>query len=665
MPAFLLAFWAGLFHTWFTFRYFEPRLDELAGALPSWGPYLAAQWGPHLGRTALAALFFLSLPGLGSLFIPRRSPLKLWVSCGAGLLVWSLLGLLMAALGLSKPGPLKIVSAVLALAGLVRGRGALLSVWKGTKAALSEGPGWGIAALAVFYFLTTLVPDTFYDALVYHLAVPEAYLKAGRLVDLPDIVHARMPGLIQTLNLWALAWSDDRLCKLMNLGFGLLAAGGLAAWTGRHGGRTTGLWAALLFLGSPMIGVNLWSCANDVLCGFYFFLALALWAEERETSPAFFLSGLFFGCAAAVKYTALFGAPFFALDLLWRFRRNPRGGCRAGLLFAAGAVVPLLPWWARTGVWTGNPFYPRAAGLWGGDIPENLALLPAWASEARGPDGLLSRFFSFIHESLRGVEGGRFGFVGPALLMLLPLGLFISPTVPAGRLWVCAGVSYAAFAFATGRLRYFIPEMVLLFPLAALGLKSFGETLEAARPKIRSLVLFAARAPGLLKGLIVLIVGLNGLWMTLVFHQFNQGWDVVWGRESARDYLRREHVGVYGHPSQGAFDYLKDRDARGRVFIIGEARAFRCPLPARAAGSFNTPPYALWLKEDPSPESFLRRLQKEGYTYLLLNAPELARLTPAPYGGPAFLAGLGRALDRLPPPVYRDAWVFLFEIPPP
>src|SRR5687768_17527698 len=103
-----------------------------------------------------------------------------------------------------------------------------------------------------------------------------------------------------------------------------------------------------------MIGVNLWSCANDLLCGFFFFLAFALWNEAWGEEGGglnrseLALAGVFFGAAGAVKSTAFFGAAYFALDLIVRRRRAKLPIYEPGLIFAAAAAMPLLPWWFRT-----------------------------------------------------------------------------------------------------------------------------------------------------------------------------------------------------------------------------------------------------------------------------------------------------------------------------
>jgi len=671
LMALFIAVFAAYFHTVHTARYFQPTMDDLLSALMPWGEFLTAAWGPHLGRLAAALLFFASLPGLGARLLKLFRPTgetDLFVQSGAALAGWGTLGFLLAAGGVASVSTLRVVSILLILLGLTGLRQADLSFPPFGRAGLKTGAGAGLLFFAGLYLLTTVVPETFYDALVYHLAVPQAYLQSGRMVDLSDIHLTRLPGLIQTLYLWALAWSDDRLCKLLNWGIGLLLTGALGAWVGKKWSPAAGRWAALLFLSSPMIGVNLWSCTNDLLCGFFFFLSFSSWNDawgEREDADMrrLLVAGLFFGAALATKYTAASGVFFFALDLIVRRKRTQRLLAPPGLAFAAGVILLLLPWFFRASAWTGNPFFPKATALLGGDIPENLALLSHWESEARGEGGLLFRTLALLRESLTGVDAGRFGFLGPVLLMLLPFLPFVRYGRPSAQLLGCALVSYIFFAVTTGRLRYFIPQIGLLFALAAAAMEDYIATAVLLAKERNVAGRIADRLGDVLKFLVSAVLFLNALWLVLIFQKFNQGWDVVWGRQSEAEYLRREHTGVYGHPSQGAFDFLREADLSGRVFLVGDARTYRCPLPARASGAFNVPPFALWAKETPTPASFIERLRREGYTHLLVNVPELRRITPSAYQAPEYAAFLGHVLDSLPSPLYRDPWSILFRVP--
>jgi hypothetical protein len=678
--ALLIAAGAAFVHTRFALRYFAPSAEEFLLAFLPWGPHIASAWGPHALRLAAAALFFASLPGLGAFLLRRlQTPLPLFAQAGAALIAWSTLGLALAAAGFSAPAPLKAVSAALVAAGLCWAPRAAWPAVSAVKETLRSAAGAASLAFAALYLLTTVVPETFYDALVYHLAVPQAFLQAGRLADIPDVHLSRLPGLIQTVYLWALAWSDDRLCRAITAGTGFLSAAALGAWVGARWSPRAGRWAALLFLSSPMIGVNLWSCANDVLCGFFFFLAFAVWQAAWDGKDGALdrrllaLSGAFFGAALATKYTALFGALYFALDLIARRRRARLPIYEPGLVFAAAAALPLLPWWFRTAAFTGNPFFPQAAELFGGDVPANLEMLAAWRSDAAGHRGLFFRAMAIVYDGLFGVEHGRFGFVGPALLMLLPLAPFLRYGEPARALVFGALASYALFVLSTGRLRYFIPQIGLLFALAAAALEDYrvtsGRHGQALAPLRRRLGRWRALADpaAAMRTLAALVVAGNAAWLVLVFQRYNQGWDVVWGRETASDYLKREHIGVYGNPSQGGYEHLAQLKRSGgavsRVFIVGEARTFRCPAPSRPTGTFNVPPFVLWFQDDPSPRAFVRRLAEEGYSHLLINVPELHRITSAEHHGGETVGRLGRALDLLPQPIYRDKWVILFSVP--
>ncbi len=640
---------AAVLHTAVAGAFFHPRWTDAWDILPSFGPLFLSEWAGHLPRILGAVLFAFSLPGLGGLALRSRGSggFETVLRAGAGLALWGTGGILLAAAGATQPVILRVLSLVLIGIGL----------WKGAehrpRFSKPADPLFFLPVLFIgFYVLTTLVPETFYDALVYHLAVPSEYLKAGRWVDQPDIHLTRLPGMIQSIYLWGLAWGDDRFCKLQNLAIGMFSAAALGFWTRDRFGRSAGTWAAALFLSLPLVGINLWSCANDLLAGLFLFLAFDRWqnawekdSATRRPMAAVAWSGIFLGAAAASKMTVLFAAPFFLWDGARKgvFRRPQ---IRNMAVFAAFAALPLLPWWIRNGLWTGNPFYPLASSLLGGDSPENIALLTTWKADARGASTLVVRALAFIKASLRGAHEGRFGFLGPTLLMALP---WAALRLDCGRLKAvaeAAGLSYILFAVMSGHLRYFLPGLFFVVVLTGAAVGEGG-----VLPRWGRIVMGAA-------------VLLNGLWMALAFQRFNQGWAVVWGRISPKAYLREEHIGVYNQPTQGAYDFLLRSGARGRVFLLGEARAFRCPLPVRASGNFNKPGFARWIDENPSPEGFVERLKREGYTRVVLNAPELLRITPSAYLTEEKIRVLEEALRRLGAPLYRDRWSVVFAVTP-
>jgi hypothetical protein len=208
-----------------------------------------------------------------------------------------------------------------------------------------------------------------------------------------------------------------------------------------------------------------------------------------------------------------------------------------------------------------------------------------------------------------------------------------------------AGISYGSYVLASGYLRYFIPGLFFVAPLAAVALGTL--------------------APRWAQRLTIVAVLLNGLWLILAFQTFNQGWSVVGGHTLPNQYLREEHIGVYGHPTQGAYDFLRSIQAQGKVLVLGEARTVGCPLPAVASGNFNKPTFARWLDDTPDPRFFEDRLRREGFTYVVLNGPELLRITQGPYRDDAHLRALNAVLARLGPPLYQDRWTVVLAVTPP
>jgi len=61
----------------------------------------------------------------------------------------------------------------------------------------------------------TLIPETFYDALEYHLSLPNLYLLHGRIIPTPENSYSGSPGLPWMLYGWTLAfdsWASSPRC---------------------------------------------------------------------------------------------------------------------------------------------------------------------------------------------------------------------------------------------------------------------------------------------------------------------------------------------------------------------------------------------------------------------------------------------------------------------
>ena len=613
---------------------------RLAGALAV-GPHFASFWAAHAARLALCLLFFAGayacgrrgLEGiLGREYDAETEPLRPLFSIALGLGFVGYLAFFMAAAGLAGRG--WAVSGFAAMSGL--GAWSLRRLgkrpWIAPFSWLSERRGIVervalifLAAGLAYSFLGTTVPEVFYDALVYHLAVPQAYLAAGRMVDLPYNHYSYLPLFVSMLYYWALAAGGMYAAKIFAFFLGVCLVATLAA-----GGRffkdwSAGLVAAALFLGAPLVLLLFWECNSD--CGAAFYLALSIlsfaqWRRRGVDSRRWLsLSGLMGGLALASKYTTAIGVAFLALAA---FAAASRAGLRRRLgsltLYAALLLVPLLPWWVRNGVYTGNPLYPYLADVGGGPNAEP-ALLEAWRVDARGGSpGLrpLANAEKIGRDAMRGFEHPSYYDTGPLFLAFIPWAAWAVQESWGPFLAVYAATTYGLGLSATYVTRFLTPYLVAVCWLLAVGIAAAAAS-GAAAPCLGALL-----AAGLFANLYQL--------STLTLWTSGKSLAVAQGLMTTEDYLSKQRD-LYPQPSYGAWDYLRKYGLprKGTVLLIGDSRAFYSPAPTIAGAPYDEPPVFAWARASKGPEELWEKLEAREVGAVVSNRAQLQSGYPASY----------------------------------
>src|ERR1035438_7328692 len=178
--------------------------------------------------------------------------------------------------------------------------------------------------LLLFSFLEGLVPETFYDSMVYHLAVPAYWLLNHGMRDFPTNFFSNYPfgGEVYFLN--GLVFQGTETAKILHVfSFGACAlmAGG---WAAEWGGEKSAWLTLGLVLTFPLFVVCSWSTAVEgvlslVLTLFAYSIVRFLRGGEGKAAWAL-SSGLFCGFAFSVKYTALLA---FAVMLVVSWIKRP------------------------------------------------------------------------------------------------------------------------------------------------------------------------------------------------------------------------------------------------------------------------------------------------------------------------------------------------------
>lgn len=209
---------------------------------------------------------------------------------------------------------------------------------------------WGTAILWV---LVALVPEVFYDSLVYHTADPFNWIKAHKVHHLPYNFFSNFPFTFEMLFGAGMMLGGDAPARLAHTGISLAAAGLVgttAAWLGGH--RAAGWVATAAFMTIPLITGSAWMTGIDAgLVGFEVAAVAGVirwWTSVKPgrttlaTQPhALWLAAVFAGLGMGAKYTLGMTAGLLAVGVAVKLAAP--GDRAAGRTWLWLVVLPLIP----------------------------------------------------------------------------------------------------------------------------------------------------------------------------------------------------------------------------------------------------------------------------------------------------------------------------------
>lgn len=327
-------------------------------------PGIAVALGLAVWRLTLAAIILAGAGGLGRALVQRwaDNPL-LQLALGLGLL--SIFILLATGLGQISTTSLGIGLGVIILANIKNVLGFGLSAKNQLEQLIPANgiPRW-IALLSLSIAVLNL-PYAFnepiqFDTLVYHLTLPEEYLRAGRLVFVPEIMFWGMPQLTEMLYLLAIALGGPPAALTFSWILSLVTLLGMIRWlTQRFGQTAAWVGGASMMAGFTISGSISWGYVEWmlILYGLCWLISLEEWVSTRRESWIWLAAGLA-GMSLGIKYTA--GLLALIQVLLVAGWKEQQLQDRFRLTLGGGLIIVLVssPWWIKNFLFTGNPFYP-------------------------------------------------------------------------------------------------------------------------------------------------------------------------------------------------------------------------------------------------------------------------------------------------------------------
>jgi hypothetical protein len=220
-----------------------------------------------------------------------------------------------------------------------------------------------------------------YDVVSYHLQIPREWYEIGRIVPLTHNVFSYFPFNVEMqfllgMNLRGGPWAGMYFAQFMSMAYGVLAVMGtygVARLVSAQAGATIAAVAMGTMPWMPML-----SSVAYVEPALMLYVALAVgWLIKACPPPSgepaavswrdAVVAGVCGGLACGVKLTAgpMLLAPLVVAVFVMLGRRGVGRAVIVGVVFGVVAMVVLSPWLVRNAVWTGNPFFPNATGVFG------------------------------------------------------------------------------------------------------------------------------------------------------------------------------------------------------------------------------------------------------------------------------------------------------------
>lgn len=480
--------------------------------------------------------------------------------------------------------------------------------------------------------LAALAPMVESDGLRYHVAAPEAWLRANRFIPLPYQVNSNLPALQGLLAAASTGpFELGRVIQFLHFCH-FVALVISAAQVGRisyrwyavkmrldSSGEDAAALSALLVVGIPAATILAsWPFA-DLASAAY--LIGAIWILSpgviRSALPRLLYGGLFLGAAVAAKISSLPLAAFVALWAWIAHALRGRGWVGSFVYLSILGLIVVWPWIVKNMLYHGNPVYPLAYGMFGG--PEwsdanDVFYKSKVASKGLG-HGITALLMSPFNMTVNWPAFESFN-PGPAIIALLPVAggaciygarffrrVLASP-IPA--LALVAFLGWIVWFKTYQSVRFFIPQLIALILLAAPFLLALACK---AGHRIRT------------EALVVLYgLGLVGAVWTPLYH-------------FRTDHVYRAAVGAVGEDvyiarrfnAYPAIMWLNDNTEKNEtVLYIGEHRtAYAENYRPLASDWFDTPLILVELQRHGDNQELFAAWRRRGIRYVLMNLAEL------------------------------------------
>lgn len=475
--------------------------------------------------------------------------------------------------------------------------------------------------IILIYLCAAIVPETNYDVLEYHLAVPEQDIRVGEITPQPYNFYANMPfgvEMIYTFGMLFEGGASAETPKIINFGFLILSLFLLnGIMRELYCVRIIRAFCIILYL--CILTTFRMSVGAFADLGVTIFVASAvllfLISLSSSRKRCLIFASFFLGFASCCKYPAIgiwvipyllillpIATAFFLKDKWNYISKKSFVKLYALLLFFMGLFIFIifLPWMIKNTLYAGNPVYPFFSKIFGSDLM-NYERSQKIIS-VHGTVSLLS--IAYLKAIFGKLNLVGWIFLLPIIALFKEDYLFKKKTL---ALWLYLAGAICVWATVKDSPdRFFAPGFLIICGLTGGMINSFYE-----RKYFKSLIV--------LPYFIFIFAQTQMMFFNLVNYDFLS---YALGSMTQEEYLKKNLKGYYD-----AVEYInKELPDNSKIFFVYEARTFYIEKEVMANTVHDTCPLYEIAKVSTSGEEIINTLKQQGFTHILVNEIELQRI---------------------------------------
>lgn len=455
-------------------------------------------------------------------------------------------------------------------------------------------------------FVNALAPSISddWDSLAYHLSAPKLYLQNGGFYYINFSSHTNFPMLQEVLYITPIFFKIPVAGKLLHFFFSIMSMLLVGYCVSNHFNinkdRFSVVWGAFLVFSMPMV---LWLSTTayiDITVSFFGLLGLyfALEYSNNKNTKDLILCAIACGFGASCKMLGLQYVLIFSIWILLSGLFNKKFEIKHILIFIGISLLVCLPWYIRSTVWTGNPFYPFFYSIIGGnDWTQSLA---DFYTSNQNKFGVGHNFRSFMTTPLQMTLFPNYFYdtpglyVGGVLVLTFPVMCLLYQVRKRKLLLLAISIciEYIIWFALTHQSRYLIP----MFLLSCVFIPAVLSYIKGVKFVKYSLVLIF---------IVISLIGLLQMYNTALVR-----YNVVCGSISQEEYLS-----MYFKPYE-AHQYINSLDEKNlKVGLFGDTEGFYLNKPYVWCDEGHN---NLFKDKYNSADELIRDLKKQNIKYLIV-----------------------------------------------